>query len=82
MKLSYTDLQDIPNPVPKDFLKYYDKCYKISHCGRDGFVLLGNLHEIFVPRDSMTAYSILVLDTLPALQIGGFILGDITGPTT
>jgi hypothetical protein len=73
-KLSYTDLQDIPNPAPKDFLKYYDKCIKKCHCGRDGFVLLGHLHEIWVPKDSMTEYSISILDSLPSTQSGGFVI--------
>lgn len=76
-KLSYTDLQDIPNPVPKDFLKYYDKCIRKSHYGRAGFVLLGYMHEIWVPKDTMTPYSIQVLDSLPSIQTGGFVLEDI-----
>lgn len=76
-KLSYIDLQNIPNPVSRDFLRYYDKCIRKSHYGREGFVLLGYMNEIWVPKDIMTPYSIKVLNSLSSIQSGGFVLEDI-----
>ncbi len=64
MKLHYEDLFNIRSPVERDFLSSYRGCYKSTICGRPGYIIFGNMQEIWVPKDCISRYSAAVLESL------------------